>query len=76
MKADGTVLPWCIGSKYVSSLGDDGLLHSLPDGKPENFQSYQNMITNYQKKGTGYCGAGVERNTFQMIFIIRSFNLF
>lgn len=70
LQADGTVLPWCIGSKYVSSLGDDGLLHSLPDGKPENFQSYQNMITNYQKKGTGYCGAGVERNTFQMIFIM------
>lgn len=53
VQADGTVLPWCIGSKYVSSLGDDGLLHSLPDGKPENFQSYQNMITNYQKKVLG-----------------------
>lgn len=70
VQADDTVLPWCIGSKYVSSLGDDGLLHSLPDGNPENFQSYQNMITNYQKKGSGYWGAGVERNTFQMIFIM------
>lgn len=68
VRADGTVLPYCIGSKYISSVGDDGLLRSVKDGKPENFQSYQNMITNYQKKGTGYWGAGTERNTFQIIF--------
>lgn len=70
VKSDGTVLPWCIGSKYISSIGDDGLLHSLPNRKPENFQSNQNMITNYQKKGKGYYGAGVERNTFQILFIM------
>lgn len=70
VRADGTVLPYCIGSKYISSIGDDGLLRSVKDGKPENFQSYQNMITNYQKKGAGYWGAGTERNTFQIIFAL------
>lgn len=70
LQADGTVLPWCIGSKYVSSIGDDGLLRSLPDRQPEGNTSYETMITDYQKKGTGYWGAGVERNTFQIIFIL------
>lgn len=70
LQADGTVLPWCIGSKYISSIGDDGLLRSLPDRQPETNTSYENMITNYQKKGAGYWGAGAERNTFQIIFIL------
>lgn len=70
VKADGTVLPWCIGSKYISSIGDDGLLRSLPDRQPEGNTSYETMITGYQKKGTGYWGAGAERNTFQIIFIL------
>lgn len=70
LQADGTVLPWCIGSKYVSSIGDDGLLRSLPDRQPEGNTSYETMITDYQKKGTGYWGAGAERNTFQIIFIL------
>lgn len=70
LQADGTVLPWCIGSKYISSIGDDGLLRSLPDRQPEENTSYETMITDYQKKGTGYWGAGAERNTFQIIFIL------
>lgn len=70
LQADGTVLPWCIGSKYISSIGDDGLLRSLPDRQPEQNTSYETMITDYQKKGTGYWGAGAERNTFQIIFIL------
>lgn len=70
LQADGTVLPWCIGSKYISSIGDDGLLRSLPDRQPEGNASYETMITDYQKKGTGYWGAGAERNTFQIIFIL------
>lgn len=69
-KADDTKLPWCIGSSYISSLGADGLLHSLPDGHPEKAQSYNNMITNYAKKGDGYQGAGAERHFFQWIFEI------
>ena len=67
-KADGTVVPWCIGSAYVSSLADDGKLRSQPGKKPARNQSNNNMITNYQTKGVGYWGAGACRNVFQFIF--------
>ena len=70
VKADGTVLPWCIGSKYISGIASDGLLRSQPGLKPERSQSHNNMITNYQKKGEGYWGAGACRNTFQIIFTL------
>lgn len=69
-RANGTILPYCIGSAYVSGLTSDGLLRSQPGLKPERNQSHNNMITNYQKKGKGYLGAGVERNTFQILFNI------
>ena len=69
-RADGTVLPWCIGSVYVSGVASDGLLRSQPGLKPERKQSHNNIIDNYQKKGKGYWGAGAERNTFQIIFNI------
>lgn len=69
-RADGTVLPWCIGSAYVSGVASDGLLRSQPELKPERNQSHNNMITNYQKKGKGHWGAGAERNTFQILFNI------
>ena len=70
VKADGTVLPWCIGSKYISGIASDGKLRSQPGLKPERKQSHNNMITNYQTKGEGYWGAGAVRNTFQIIFNI------
>lgn len=69
-RADGTVLPWCIGSAYVSGIASDGLLRSQPRLKPEKWQCHNNMITNYQKKGKGCWGAGAERNTFQILFNI------
>lgn len=69
-RADGTVLPWCIGSAYVSGVASDELLRSQPGLKPERKQSHNNIIDNYQKKGKGYWGAGAERNTFQIIFNI------
>lgn len=68
VKADGTVLPWCIASKYVSGMAEDGKLRSQPGKKPERNQSHNNMITNYQSKGNGYWGAGAVRNTFQIVF--------
>ena len=68
VKADGTVMPWCIGSKYISGIASDGKLRSQPGLKPARNQSHNNMITNYQSKGTGYWGAGSCRNTFQIIF--------
>lgn len=67
-KADGTTVPWCIGSAYVSGTASDGLLRSQPGLPPERLQSHNNMITNYQQKGDGYWGAGACRNTFQFIF--------
>lgn len=69
-RVGGEVYPYVIHSKYISSLGTDGLLHSVPNAKPERKQSYNNMITNYAKKGSGYKGAGVERNTWQTIFTL------
>ena len=68
VKADGTVLPWCIGSKYISGTASDGKLRSQPGLKPARNQSHNNMITNYQSKGVGYWGAGACRNVFQIIF--------
>lgn len=58
---------WCL-SAYPSITASDGLLRSQPNGKIARNQSYSNMITNYKKKGSGYYGAGAERNTFQIIF--------
>ena len=70
VKADGTVMPWCIGSKYFSGVASDGLLRSQPGLPLANFQSHNNMIVNYQKKGEGYLGAGAVRNLFQIVFNI------
>ena len=67
-KADGTTVPWCIGSAYISGKASDGKLRSQPGLPPERNQSHNNMITNYSEKGEGYKGAGAERNTFQFIF--------
>ena len=67
-KADGTVVPWCIGSAYVSGEASDGLLRSQPNLKPARNQSHNSMITDYQEKGEGYWGAGAVRNTFQIVF--------
>lgn len=69
VKADGTVLPWCIGSKYISGTASDGLLRSQPGLLPALFQSHNSMITNYQLKGPGYWGAGAVRNLWQILWI-------
>ena len=68
VKADGTVLPWCIGSKYISGQASDGLPRSQPGLKPIRNVSHNLMITAYQQKGPGYWGAGAVRNTFQILF--------
>lgn len=67
VKADGTVLPWCIGSAYLSGTASDGLLRSQPGLTIALYQSYNNMVTNYQKKGAGYWGAGAEHNSFGIL---------
>ena len=67
-KADGTIVPWCIGSAYVSGVASDGKPRSQPGLKPERNQYHNSMIMDYQEKGDGYWGAGACRNTFQFIF--------
>ena len=67
-KADDTVVPWCIGSAYVSGIASDGKPRSQPGLKPERNQSHNSMITDYQEKGEGYWGAGSCHNAFQIIF--------
>lgn len=68
VKADGTVLPWCIGSEDISGEASDGLPRSQPGLKPIRNVSHNLMITAYQQKGSGYWGAGAVRNTFQILF--------
>lgn len=65
--AEGEVLPWCIGSAYLSGIASDGLLRSQPGLAVGLWQSHNNMITSYQKKGAGYWGAGAARNSFGIL---------
>lgn len=69
VKADGTVMSWCIGSAYISGISSDDLLRSQPGLPPEVRQSHNSMLANYAEKGEGYTGAGAVRNLFQIIFI-------
>ena len=70
LRGDGvTVMPYWIESSYASVIASDGLLRSQPGKAPAHNQSYNNMITNYQKKGAGYWGAGIARNTYAIIMM-------
>lgn len=62
--------PYVIHSKYFSGYAQDNLLRSQPNLRPARVQSYNNIVTNYAKKGTGYYGAKVERNTWQIVFLL------
>ena len=68
VKADGTVLPWCIGRSNFSGEASDGLPRSQPGLKPIRNNSHNGMIDTYQQKGPGYWGAGAVDNTFQVLF--------
>lgn len=68
VRADGTIMPYFIFSAYTASAGSDGKWYSLPNKKELGFCSHNLMIDNFQKKGKGYWGASVRRNTFAMIF--------
>lgn len=69
-KSNGRLYPYVIHSKYISGRGQDGLLRSLPGLVPARGMSHNLMITEYAKKGEGYEGARIERNTWQIIFIL------
>lgn len=68
VRADGTVMPYFINSRYHSVVGTDGKLYSNR-GRISRNQSHNNMITNYQKKGVGYWGAGSDRYTLAQIMM-------
>lgn len=67
-KSGDTVYPYVIHSKFFSGVGEDGLLRSVYDLIPARNQSYNNLITNYAKKGAGYKGAGGEKVAWQILF--------
>lgn len=67
VKADGTVMPYFVQSAYYSAVASDGSLRSQPGLTPAHHHSYDALITEYQKKGKGYWGAGIARNTFWII---------
>ena len=67
VKADGTVMPYWIESTYYSTVASDGLLRSQPGKAPAYSQSYNNETENYQKKGAGYWGSSIARNTYAII---------
>ena len=69
-RADGSVVPYCIGSSYVSGIASDNLHRSQPNLFPARNQSHNNIYSNYPKKGKGHKGAGAERNTFAILFTI------
>ena len=69
VKYDGTVLPYFVVSSYASIVASDGKLRSQP-GKPANNASYDNNVTNYQAKGSGYWGGGLNINTLCLIYLI------
>ena len=74
VRVDGTVMPYFINSRYHSVVGTDGKLYSNR-GRISRFQSHQNMITNYQKKGAGYWGAGSDRYTFAQIMMFIKYGI-
>ena len=70
VKADGTVLPFYAHSAFPAVTASDGLLRSQPNTYPAYNNSYNSIFTAFQKKGTGYLGAGSERNLFGMLIMI------
>lgn len=70
LRADGTLMPYYIVSAYPSVVASDGLLRSQPGKSVAYNQSYNNMITNYQIKGTGYWGAGLSRTALGYLFFM------
>ena len=67
VKADGSVLPYYIGSAFPSVNAIDGKLRSQPNLPPAYDQSHNGNCTEYQKKGAGYNGGGSETNLFALI---------
>ena len=61
---------YVVHSKYFSGTASDGMPRSQPNLAPLMYQSHNNIITNYAKKGSGYYGAGNARNSWQIVFTL------
>lgn len=70
VKTDNTVLPFYIHSAFAAVTASDGLLRSQPGICPAYNNSYNSIITAFQKKGKGYWGAGSEINLWAMLMLI------
>ena len=67
VRKDGSVMPYFIFPKYYSGIASDGFLRNNYGLKPSRNQSHNNMMTNYPKKGTGYHGGSVMRQTYGIL---------
>lgn len=67
---DGMVMPYYVISSYPSVTASDGNARSQPGLAPVYNQSYNDCITTYQKKGTGYWGGGNAENLHAILFMI------
>lgn len=67
--AGGKILPYYVDSFGYSVRASDGLLRAQA-GSPVYNQSYNGMITDYQKKGEGYWGSFSSRTLLGYIFYI------
>ncbi|WP_105302712.1 hypothetical protein [Anaerolactibacter massiliensis] len=76
IKADGTVLPFYVHSAFYSisneegTSGDSKKILRSQYGVPAYNNSYNSMITEYQKKGAGYWGSGSERTLFAFLMMV------
>lgn len=76
VKADNTVMPYYVHSAFYSVSNEEGtsgasnkILRSQY-GVPAYNNSYNSMITEYQKKGAGYWGSGSERTLFAFLMLV------
>lgn len=70
VRADGSVTEYCIGSKYMAGLASDGLYRSQPNIPLWNKTcSHNALVTQMQKKGAGYWGAGIAHWSFAPVML-------
>lgn len=67
---DGMVMPYYIISSYPTVIASDGKARSQPGLAPDYNHSYNDCITLYQKKGSGYWGGGNAENLHAILFLI------
>lgn len=67
---DGMIMPYYIISSYPTIIASDGKARSQPGLAPDYNHSYNDCITLYQKKGTGYWGGGNAENLHAILFML------